>query len=61
MNKEGIFFQKEKPNIKRLECVRRKLLEQEEALWRLKGKVIKLAEEDNNTKLFKTMLNLEIT
>ena len=55
--KEGIFTEKEKTNPTRLEEVKRKLLEHEEAEKRLKSRALQLAEGDEKTK--RTIPNIE--
>jgi len=51
-NNDGGIFSEELQNLKRLEGIKKGLLEKEEAKWKLKNRAIWLAEGDENTKFF---------
>jgi hypothetical protein len=51
-NNDSGIFSEELQNLKRLEGIKKGLLEKEEAKWKLKNRAIWLAEGDENTKFF---------
>jgi hypothetical protein len=51
-NEFGFSLEASRENLRNLEARRRKIMEYQEATWRLKSRAIWLANGDENTKLF---------